>query len=84
MLLNITIMVYKFRVILDAEEDVLRDGYIPWKNIINKPNLYTPSKHNHDNYIVKSANVIAFTAGTEVPNNNDGKPDGTVYFKYSN
>ena len=66
------------------EEDVLRDGYIPWKNIINKPNSYTPSKHNHDNYIVKSANVIAFTAGTEVPNNNDGKPDGTVYFKYSN
>ena len=39
---------------------------------------------NHDDYIVKSTNVIAFTAGTEVPNNNDGKPDGTVYFKYSN
>ena len=66
------------------EENTLRDGYIPWNNIIDKPSSYTPNKHEHNNYIAKTENVVTFIAGTSEPNNDDGQLDGTVYFKYNN
>lgn len=58
-------------------------GKVPYNNIINRPATFPPSIHNHDDkYCKKGDNVDGFYAGTTAPNNDDGNPNGTIYFRY--
>ena len=61
---------------------VLTNGSVPWTRLTNVPTSFTPSTHTHTDYIRKTNTVTGFYAGTSVPNNNDGKENGTVYLKY--